>query len=111
MGIGAPQEQPVIRALLNSSFRAERDGELANHSAESRNLLLIERDRHSSPTWFAPVGRTLLSDAFNFALNRPAPGRARLTVVPIMPPYLPSATKERPLGQSTYLAVIFRLEK
>src|SRR5437588_12993403 len=33
----------------------------------------------------------------------PAPGRARLAVVPFMPPYHPSATKERPLwGERTH---------
>src|SRR5437879_2837406 len=46
---------------------------------------------------FAPVVRTFLSDASDFARTRPGSGGHDLQL-PIMPPYHPSATKERPLG-------------
>ncbi len=44
MGIGAPEERPVIRLFFELSVRVEQDGELANHPTESRNLL-------SFPAW------------------------------------------------------------
>ena len=36
MGIGAPEERPVIRLFFELSVRVEQDGELANHPTESR---------------------------------------------------------------------------
>ena len=64
------------------------------HVVEVRPFLSDAFDSGFAPVWvghFCPTPLTLPGPD-------PAPGRARLAVVPIMPPYHPSATKERPLG-------------